>query len=772
MSKYQDYSQHYITLNNGQPYPDSKGPRGLYDDQITNHTKPLDALGRVFAKNPYSAIIQSVDNDNLSNNLYVSLPRRANNDDVHGLSDQDVTNLYNDLINVITDPQDVNKQQLFLAACGAKNTILHELLDNEKDLIRVQNRRQEISGDKYRAYYKYIQELKEGQTDDFFNPPNNSRRPGFLNDLIQHQFDNFLSQNDLDLLGRQNLDIQNKHLIRVPYYYDQRNNEHYKNVHVEAKGVHYAQQQTGANTFYVGLGEKGGSRKVGCCGKCCVEFGILEVDRDPAIIVYRTADYPINIPEGVYAISPNIRNNERYLFHPQNMIKGSIKNLIKESVDLNQEVENLTQERDDLQTKVSGKDEEIQKLDTKLEDKEKEAEKLKKESNKARKEVKDLEKKIQEQGEQFEQQKIQLTEELKKARQEVEEGKKQLQEQEKQLQEEYTKIKQLKEKLKLNLQKQVEQIEEQQQKASQKQKEKDQQKQELQEQIKQLESNNHLKQADKWMLSQDEDGQSYSLHDSLAAVNSNLTLLDKLKIKSVITADVDLKAIDVKEDMPQGKVGRVEFLAEHHHENDHSSNIQSLIEGIESGGIGEDTVIAIERKSYGKNLGMPDVVLLASIIEHNGRNPNNQLQIPEKIIKDSLIYHDALLYKTAKEHGVKVVGLEGRNLQADKSSPGEYDQAREEYMADGIHQLTCKGYNVIVHVGATHVDNLRKILESFTEIDISESSKQDRIISEVVGSDFVDEDAENFDGIGFSSCACEYSSQEIELTGDYTYLVQ
>ena len=274
------------------------------------------------------------------------------------------------------------------------------------------------------------------------------------------------------------------------------------------------------------------------------------------------------------------------------------------------------------------------------------------------------------------------------------------------------------------------------------------------------------------MLSQDEDGQSYSLHDSLVAANSNPALLGKLEIESVIIADIDLKAIDVKKDMAQGKAGRVVVLAEQHHASDHGRNIQSLIEGIESGGIGEDTVIAIERKSYGKNLGMSDVVLLASIIEHNGKNPDNELQISEEIIKDSLIYHDALLYKTAKEHGVKIVGVEGRNLQADKSSPGRYDQAREEYMADRINQVTCKGYNVIVHVGATHVDSLRKLLTSFAEIDSPESSRWDGILSEVAGIGFVDEDAENFDGIGFSSCACEYSSQEIELTGDYTYLVQ
>ena len=756
MSKYQQYTQ-----NNIAGRPDPKGPRGLYDDQITNHTKPLDALGRVFAKNPYSAIIQSVDNNgNLNSDLYISLPRRGNNDNVHGLGDQDLTDLYNALIGVINNPQDVScKQQLLLTACRTKNTILHELLNSEEDFIRVQHRAQDISRDRYKAYYGYIQELKQGQTNGFINPHAESRRHGFLNDLIQHQFNNFVSQNDLDLLGPQNFNIQNKHLIRVPYY------DYYQNVHVEAKGVHYVRLQTGANTFYVGLGEKGGSREVGCCGKCCVEFGILEVDRNPAIIVYRTADYPSNIPEGFYAISPNIHDDESHFFDQRRMIEGSLKYLIKKGMRLNQEVADLTQERNDLRTEVSDKDKEVQGLSSELETKEQEAEKLKEESNKARQEVEGLQEQLQEQGEQFEQQKTKLEEEFEK-------GKKQLQEQGKQLQEACDKLTQLKEQLKLGLQQQINQIEEQQKKASKKQEEQKQQKQNLQEQINQIIAGKHLKQADKWVLSQDEDGQSYSLHDSLVAINGNLTLLDKLKIKSVITADIDLKVIDVKEDMPQGKAGRVEFLAEHHHESDHGRNIQSLMEDIESRGIGEDTVIAIERKSYGKSLGMPDVILLASIIEYNGQNPSGQLQIPEEIINGSLIYHDALLYKTASEHGVKIVGLEGRNLQADKIFPGEYDQTREEYMADRIHQVARKGYNVIIHVGAAHVDSLRKFLTSFAEIDTSESSRWDRVLSEVAGSDFVDKDAD----MTSVFCACDYHYllpsqeffQEIDLMGNYT----
>ncbi len=218
--------------------------------------------------------------------------------------------------------------------------------------------------------------------------------------------------------------------------------------------------------------------------------------------------------------------------------------------------------------------------------------------------------------------------------------------------------------------------------------------------------NSHLKRSEKLV------SETYDIKESFAAMNPNNTeLLEKIRTEAVITADIDLKGVDVQESVTRDKVGKVEFLAEGHHIRDHGGNTKSLIERIESGDIDKDTVIAIERKSYGQNLGVPDVIMLASIIEYNAKNPDKQLQIPEEITKDSLIYQDAVLYNTAKKHGVKVVGLEGRNLKAGKDSP-EYDEAREEYMASRITQLTSKGYNVVAYVGSAHVNNLKKIVEN------------------------------------------------------------
>ena len=222
-------------------------------------------------------------------------------------------------------------------------------------------------------------------------------------------------------------------------------------------------------------------------------------------------------------------------------------------------------------------------------------------------------------------------------------------------------------------------------------------------------ANSHLKRAGKGV------GEGYDIKEIFAAINlNNAGLLDKLSKQAVITADIELKAVDVKEQVASDKVGKVEFLAEGNHIQDHAGNTQSLIDRIETGDIGKDTVIAIERKSYGQNLGVPDVIMLANIIEYNVNNHDKQLQIPEEITENSLIYQDAVLYNTAKKHGVKVVGLEGRNLKAGKDSP-EYDEAREEYMASRITQLTSKGYNVVAYVGSAHVDNLKQTLESKLE---------------------------------------------------------
>lgn len=202
----------------------------------------------------------------------------------------------------------------------------------------------------------------------------------------------------------------------------------------------------------------------------------------------------------------------------------------------------------------------------------------------------------------------------------------------------------------------------------------------------------------------------YNLGDSLTAINDDKTLLNKIDREAAITANLDIKSIDVQK-KADIKNTSVEIIGDEHHLDKHKSGVESLIARIKApdgaeNKIEKGTVIAIECKEYGENLGMKDVIKLAAIMEHNEKQKeaSKKLAITEEIVK-SPIYQDAVLYKTAKEHGVKVIGLEGRNLEHDKTSPS-YDTNREQYMIDVINEVRNKGYNVIAHVGSAHVANL------------------------------------------------------------------
>ncbi|RZI46015.1 hypothetical protein EDM53_04405 [Rickettsiales endosymbiont of Peranema trichophorum] len=114
-------------------------------------------------------------------------------------------------------------------------------------------------------------------------------------------------------------------------------------------------------------------------------------------------------------------------------------------------------------------------------------------------------------------------------------------------------------------------------------------------------------------------------------------------------------------DRVQHHQGHVELIGENHEE--HGRNIQDLISRIENGKLEKNTVICLERKQFGENLGMKDVILLSKIVEHNERNQSDQIVLPEGM-RESPIYQDALLYSKAKEHGIKVVGVEGKGFRA------------------------------------------------------------------------------------------------------------
>ncbi|MEY4463536.1 MAG: hypothetical protein RLZZ81_507, partial [Pseudomonadota bacterium] len=204
-----------------------------------------------------------------------------------------------------------------------------------------------------------------------------------------------------------------------------------------------------------------------------------------------------------------------------------------------------------------------------------------------------------------------------------------------------------------------------------------------------------------------ESSDKYNLKERLAAINDNKELLNKFDREATITANIGFKAIDAQK---SAETGIVEIRAEHNHLTDHANNTKALIAEIQTGKIDKNTVIAIERKQYGENLGMKDVIKIANILEHNENNPNALIKLPAEL-KNTPILQDALLYKIAKENKIKIISLEGKNLEHLKDTP-LYNENREQYMTDVINEIRGKGYNVIASVGSSHVENLEKNLNT------------------------------------------------------------
>jgi hypothetical protein len=183
-----------------------------------------------------------------------------------------------------------------------------------------------------------------------------------------------------------------------------------------------------------------------------------------------------------------------------------------------------------------------------------------------------------------------------------------------------------------------------------------------------------------------------------------------------------------------GNKGFVTVLPENNHLIDHNANALALLEKIESGKIPPNTVIALERKQYGANLGMKDVIKLASIISHNEKHPTDKIAIPKAVV-NSLIYQDAMLYKAAQARGIIVIGIEGKNLGTHKGSQ-EYDSIREKHMVKVLEQVTKTGRNVILSVGKDHVESLKasmgregmqsEVVENVRDINFADGARLDK----------------------------------------------
>lgn len=153
----------------------------------------------------------------------------------------------------------------------------------------------------------------------------------------------------------------------------------------------------------------------------------------------------------------------------------------------------------------------------------------------------------------------------------------------------------------------------------------------------------------------------------------------------------------------------IRLIAENDHQQEHSTNIDKLISLIEDEKIPQNSVIALERKQEGHNLGMQDVIILANILKHNELNEGSPIIIPEEL-QESAIYKDAQLYNAATAKGILVIGVEGKDLAYPKEST-LYNETREEHMSEQLSQLVENGLNVIFPVGERHVGPIEDQLQ-------------------------------------------------------------
>ena len=172
-----------------------------------------------------------------------------------------------------------------------------------------------------------------------------------------------------------------------------------------------------------------------------------------------------------------------------------------------------------------------------------------------------------------------------------------------------------------------------------------------------------------------------------------------------------------------GKVGQMELVGEVHDE--HGASVRALVERMEkmSEEDGKRSVVALERKEGGENLGMRDVRLLAEVMKYNeGCKEEERIALPAGIEETALLW-DAKLVNEAQKHGVQVVGVEGKGLAHGQQSL-EYNADREDYMARQLTKLKQQGYNVVMPVGEAHVKGLQSRLVVNTAVDVMGTMQQ------------------------------------------------
>ncbi|MFV0251175.1 MAG: hypothetical protein AB8U53_05695 [Rickettsia aeschlimannii] len=127
---------------------------------------------------------------------------------------------------------------------------------------------------------------------------------------------------------------------------------------------------------------------------------------------------------------------------------------------------------------------------------------------------------------------------------------------------------------------------------------------------------------------------------------------------------------------------------------------------------------------------MKDVIKITTILEYNEKNPDTPIKLPAELENTSIL-QDALLYEVAKENKIKIISLEGKNLEHLKDTT-LYNENREQYMTSVINEIRGKGYNVIASVGSSHLVSLEKNLENSKKHDIGFSHIPRKILQKAL----------------------------------------
>ncbi len=212
--------------------------------------------------------------------------------------------------------------------------------------------------------------------------------------------------------------------------------------------------------------------------------------------------------------------------------------------------------------------------------------------------------------------------------------------------------------------------------------------------------------------------------------------------------DSKLLTPDNQQEQRSSTKPKIHLIPESDHKIDHPNHIKNLLAHIDSlptpqEGKANNIIIALERKQEGKNLGMPDVILLAELIKKEEKLNQEKLDelppislIPDNV-RNSLIYQDALLYKAAEEKGIKVIGIDKAKISAQKRpdqegyDPKGYNEEREDHMIEMLVTISNShpNYNIIFPVGASHVENISVALEARSlSVAIDSFSNQETVV--------------------------------------------